>query len=254
LVEFWKSKTNPCKVCHSKFEKQPLTFYRMSRPSEILPNRGQGPLAIMLRDAQIEWPAKTHSYFIPIDKINVLEDSTLVRVELRRLFPDLRDDRVDHYVKVICTEAKRIFAIILSSSREIQREIRTFIDEGIRDVDLPLVRVNKKGSTAYTLATKDHDECFEEGHLKCGIKAVAQWVRSDIQNLCRDQWLAQAPVFGKGDKEIPHYTFDKAVVLPFTEDEENEEGAMREGGYSEVWGVRIHPEHQTVLKITDSSV
>lgn len=214
-----------------------------------------GPLASELQDAQIEWPAKTNSYFIPIDKIKVLENNEKVGEEIRGLFQKMSSDRVDRYVEVICRGATRIFAVILSGPQGIQETIFRFIDEGITDEDLPFVRVFKKpGSPHYTLAGTEHEKCLKEEHPDCGIKAVQSWGRMEVQNLCRDQWLVQAPVFQKVGREIPHYVFNDAVVLPFPEDEENVEGAIKIGGYSEVWAVRIHPAHQTVLKTTDPLV
>jgi hypothetical protein len=214
-----------------------------------------GYLAKMLRGAQIEWPPNENSYFIPINKIRALENQELVWEELQGLFPTMSGDRLENYVKVICTKATKIFAVILFSPPRKSEAILTFIDEGITDANLPLVRVyRRRGSPTYTLAKKEHDECHEQGHRGCGIKALSKWGRTGIQNLCRDQWLAQAPVFKKCEQEILHYEFDGAVILPFTDDEENAEGGLKIGGYSEVWGVKIHPAHQDILISADTSV
>jgi hypothetical protein len=220
-----------------------------------------GALAKMLREAQIEWPPDENSYFIPVDKIRELEKKELVREELRGIFPIMGSDELDHYVEVIRSEATKIFAVLLCSAG-IQGEICKLIGEGVADSDLPLVRVHgvrkKRRSASYTLAKKEHGRCKVhgfcqvEGHAECGIKALSSWDRMEVQNLCRDQWLTLSPIFKACPQEVPHYDFDDAVILPFIEDEEKNK--LLHGGYSEVWGVRIHPAHQEILISSNTSV
>jgi hypothetical protein len=151
----------------------------------------------MLRQAKIEWPLEMHSYFIPIDIIRKLEEKRLVREELRRIFPRMHRDPLDHYVHVICTKATRIFAILLASSIDIQEAICELLDEGITDVNLPFVRVplygverERRFSTSYTLGKYEHTNCQRESHAGCVIRALSNWRGFEIQSLCRDQWLA----------------------------------------------------------------
>ena len=126
-------------------------------------NGGQtDSLTSMLRDSQIEWPPEGLSWFIPIDAIRRLEEKRPVREELRRIFPRMDRDSLDHYVHVICTKATKIFAILLASSSEIQRAICELLDEGITDANLPFVRVPLYGNererrfSTYTLAKYEH--------------------------------------------------------------------------------------------------
>jgi hypothetical protein len=214
----------------------------------------------MLREAQIEWPPEGNFWFIPIDVIRKLEEKGPVREELQRIFPGMDRGPLDHYVHVICTKATKIFAILLASSSEIEEAICELLDEGITDANLPFVRVplygveRERRSSSYTLAKYEHKNCQTEGHADCGIMALSNWQGNDVRNLCRDQWLALAPIFKRDSKKVPHYHFEDATVLPFTEDDENSKENMMYGGYSEVWGVRIHPAHQDIIGSSDPSV
>lgn len=219
-----------------------------------------GSLTRMLRQEKIEWPSEGHSWFIPIDVIRKLEEKRSVREELRRIFPRMDRDPLDHYVHVICTKATRLFAILLASSIEIQEAICELLDEGITDANLPFVRVplygvdRERRSSPYTLAKYEHTNCQREDHAGCGIRALSNWHGVEIQSLCRDQWLALSPIFRRASKGIPHYHFEDNTVLPFTEDDENNNEKMKSGGYSEVWAIRIHPAHQDVIRSSDPSV
>jgi hypothetical protein len=59
----------------------------------------------------------------------------------------------------------------------------------------------------------------------------------DIQKLCKDQWLALAPVFKSSSGEIPQLDLHRNTLLPFTEDQELNPISVRGGGYGEVWAV-----------------
>ena len=221
-----------------------------------------GPLTEMLKDAKIECPRESNFYFIPVDAIRKLEEKRPVREELRRIFPRMDRDPLDHYVHLICTKATRIFAILLASSMDIQEGICDLLDEGITDVNLPFVRVplygvergGRSSSSSFTLAKYEHTNCQREGHAGCGIRALSNWGRFQIETLSRDQWLALAPVFRRASKGIPHYHFEDNTVFPFTEDDENNNEKLKSGGYSEVWPVRIHPAHQDIIRSSDPSV
>jgi hypothetical protein len=91
------------------------------------------------------------------------------------------------------------------------------VDEEITDSDLPFVRVSSKmadttnSGLIYSLCRKDHGR-EPEGHVSCGIKTVSSWSQRDLGNLWRDQWVVQAPVFGKATDAIPHLDMPREVV------------------------------------------
>jgi hypothetical protein len=216
-----------------------------------------------LQYAQIEAPQGSNSYFIPIDVLDRLLTRRNIRQELRKICPDMEEQRREVYINAICSTSKKLFAILLcTSSAGNVRFICDFIDEGVNDADLPLTRVYPNGGTLsshnrrmYTLARADHRSCMLLDHSSCGINLFSKWHRMEIQNLCRDQWLALAPVFESVPGNIPpHLSLDDAVVLPYIQDWELDVTRIKPGGYSEVWPVRIHPAHQKLLKSADPLV
>ncbi|PMD33649.1 kinase-like protein, partial [Hyaloscypha variabilis F] len=72
------------------------------------------------------------------------------------------------------------------------------------------------------------------------------WQWRDINDFCHAQWAFLAPVF---DELHKHYELDDNDILPFIEDNEK---FLRQGGYSEVWGVRIHQAHQLLRQSSAS--
>jgi uncharacterized short protein YbdD (DUF466 family) len=235
-----------------------LTCCRLSKRSTFLPYRDRGEsLETILQEAEIEWPPNGNSYFIPNDKIALLENEERVLKELIRIFPKAGKVTLSRYAKVIATEATQIFTILLCSSAGKQREICHFIDEHVTDSSLPLVKIYtapyaKQTPYNYTLGKNEHGWCQVADHTQCGIRALSTWGVLAIQSLCRDQWKAQSPVFRRVPHAVPDYQFPDAVVLPFTEDEEKE--TLTSGGYGDVWPIRIHPAHQDILISTSNPV
>ena len=105
--------------------------------------------------------------------------------------------------------------------------IQHFADEQITDSNLPFNPALDflKGEIRGTLS-----------------KVFAGWPRHDIIEFYYIQWSFSAPMF---DKLHKHYEMDEHVIMPFVESEEDN---ARQGGYSEVWRVRIHPAHQRLLQ------
>lgn len=63
-------------------------------------------------------------------------------------------------------------------------------------------------------------------------------------DICREQWSVLAPEFKRIEGKIPHHNLDNNTIFPYIEDNQGVQG--RSGGYSHVWGIRIHPAHQDV--------
>jgi hypothetical protein len=224
-------------------------------------------LSDRLLDFLIEWPEGSHSYFLPIDIIRTFKDPTWVHDVLQKMFPKMDTPILTKHVELICDGSTKIFAILLySSSGKHRQAIRSFIEEGISDEDLPFSRVpivDANGGSShsqtltnprYTLGRSTHDACYLRHHNGCGIKAFSKWKRMEIQTLCRDQWTTMSPVFERPPTAISHYELVDTIVLPFIDDQEMVPGGIKEGGYSEVWATRIHPAHQNLLPSTDPLV
>jgi serine/threonine protein kinase len=180
----------------------------------------------------------------------------VVRKVLHEAHPELDGRRIRSVTKHICTETPKLFAILLlcSSNQIFCPNILDIINSNVTDEDLPLVRVYYSGSTEYTLGKRKHKSCRREHEGECGIHALSSWRRHHIQDLSREQWLPLAPVFKSYPNRIKHHILDDSTIMPYIEDQENEEGGIREGGYGEVWGVKIHPAHQDLFSLSDSSV
>ncbi|KAF8849198.1 kinase-like protein [Acephala macrosclerotiorum] len=228
-------------------------------PSNEIPMRLAPPptLKKKLRDAR-EYRSRLCRYFIPIDKLQQLVEPASVRAELKALFPDLTDGQVCQYAHLICSKSKRLFTILLVGCPERHHNITIIdlLDEDVNDNNLPFSRaelVNTDPANPYhrpfTLSTNGHSQCQRRDHTGCGIRAFAWWDEMDIQELSLGQWIALAPVFKAIPGQIPHLDLDAAVVLPFV-DEQDQEDVMK-GGYSEVWRARIHPAHQQLLAARD---
>ena len=151
------------------------------------------------------------------------------------------------YAESICSNSRKVFAILVGIGKS--KSICAFVRENIADKDLPLVRFysephisTRRNGHPYTLRTK--------GSPEKAIEAMADWSDRDIRNFCREQWWVLAPVFD----EMKHYELDDSCVLPFIEDHEGEHDQTKSGGYSQVWGVRIHPAHQHLYKSANPSV
>ncbi|TVY16217.1 Cyclin-dependent kinase 14 [Lachnellula arida] len=117
-----------------------------------------------------------------------------------------------------------LFAILVYLRKE--KLIQKFADEQITDSNLP-----------FNLALD-----FLKGEIRGTLsKVFAGWPPHDINEFYHIQWSFSAPVF---DQLHKHYEMDEHVIMPFVESEEDN---ARQGGYSEVWRVRIHPAHQRLL-------
>jgi hypothetical protein len=183
---------------------------------DAVAKRISSPLRERLHDAEIEWPRNEGRYFIPIDILDQLMAEVSVRCGLQRIFPRLREQNVARYTDKILSTSK-LFALLLCTSETRIQAILQFVDEEITDSDLPFVRVSSKmadttnSGLIYSLCRKDHGR-EPEGHVSCGIKTVSSWSQRDLGNLWRDQWVVQAPVFGKATDAIPHLDMPREVV------------------------------------------
>jgi len=233
----------------------------VARMSSNSPPSSSRPLLKKILDTKIEWPESSNSYFIPVDSLEKIVTEANVDLELRRIFRGT-DRKIDtfRYASIVCSndkKAKKVFVILLATN-DLERFLGEFLDEGITDEDLPFVRHPKTPPSqpskrrSFILCRANHENCDALDHSTCGINSMAGWATSDIQELCRQQWLVQACVFLKEAGKIPQLDIGPGVLLPFTEDRENE--VVKSGGFSEVWAVKIHPAHQDVYKPPNSKV
>ncbi|WDK12643.1 protein kinase [Colletotrichum graminicola] len=123
----------------------------------------------------------------------------------------------------------RILAILILIERP--GRIKLFMDSGVCDADLPLVKHSSEEQMDLRRASAP------EISLDCFRK----WSRSTIDRFEQWQWALLAPSFDRPEtKNVPHHSFDKAKILPFRFLDNQPD---REGGFGTVRKVEIHPNH-----------
>ncbi|KAF4635972.1 hypothetical protein G7Y89_g2100 [Cudoniella acicularis] len=227
---------------------------REGRPPEIMATT----LGEKLEDARCEWVEGSNQWFVPISDINDLVTEENVAEALVDIYDGLTVAQVNSYSSLVCSTSKKLFTLLFCSSK--RKYIRNFLDDGISDVDLPFVRCPRergvgpqRSNRGFDLCIAAHKNCDKASHRDCGINAMASWSKKDITDLCRDQWIVLAPIFDEiPNGDVPHHVLDSNTVMPFIEDQQGVRD--KSGGYSHVWGVRIHPAHQKVYKSTVSKL
>lgn len=192
-------------------------------------------------------PAKDNKEFLPIDALDRLVTKNQVRLELSRLekFPSttinsLTNDVWDSHSVFLGkkTTRKKIFAIL--ALLEKFEEIDHFIQEGLHDNDLPFIISKDACSGSPRLHRKgDVDKLHP-------IQLFDTWSSYQIEYFSNCQWQLIAPYFRlstETDRKVHHINIEEhGIILPFIEDDEGKRSAG-EGGYGDVWRVKIHPAH-----------
>src|SRR5262249_50799144 len=119
-------------------------------------------------------------------------------------------------------------------------DILEFIEAGIRDSDLPFLLISGGGTCR--LHRKGPDGTPQPISIFQNLKKWPVFLQEAFDTY---QWQLLAPYFPFSTKEKPkvfQLALDDRVVFPYIEDDES--GAARsDGGFSDVWRVKIHPAH-----------
>ncbi len=191
-----------------------------------------------LHSARRECPPNSHFFFVP----NCVQESLItvdtVAREIQAGKRHFGQPEAEQLAEETCHSARHLFAILAYMKRA--PEICTLLEEGVSDEDLPLMR-------------RHEDQQRFALKLRTGnpIKTMEYWSDEDLENFDRFQWWMTAPVFV--DKR--HYDlYDNTILpfIPFRSDIETKE--PKQGGYSEVYPVRVHPSHHQFWKRTASEV
>jgi hypothetical protein len=142
----------------------------------------------------------------------------------------INEDEVARCAHQVCKDAKYLYAVLAYMKKG--ADVCQFLAEGITDADLPLVR---KGNVPRKLALyRRQGDGFEL------VKAMESWSDKHLRKFDQYQWWMRAPTF----KSLDHHDFDDDDVLPFVAlKEEEKQIPSKQGSYSEVFPVRIHPAH-----------
>lgn len=192
-----------------------------------------------LENARLECPLRHHSFIVPKDvQESIITESTIAS-DIQAHNADIGLEEAEQYAKKACECAKRLYATLAYIKHG--ADICALLKEGITDDDLPLVR-----------KTNDRTALYLRGGNR--VKTMVSWKWKHLEKFDRVQWWMTAPVFKYGH----HYPLDEKTVLPFIQLNPNDAGLdKKQGGYSEVYPVRIHPAHHQFWKsrgqVRDSS-
>lgn len=132
--------------------------------------------------------------------------------------------------------AKKIFSILLKLEKVPQ--IIHFIQQGIKDKDLPFVKANEDGEN-FDLLMKDG----RQPSLFCLPEEQPE--RSSLVN---SQWGLLSPILGPGDgKKFTRYEFKNEEILPFLEAEQLL--SDDESPNSKIWKVTVDGLHHQFGKV-----
>lgn len=180
-----------------------------------------------LEAARIECPRNPHSFLIPRDVQDELITVPNVTKDILATNPDIGEVNAAQYANNACRYARQLFATLAYIKKG--SEICELLDEKLTDEDLPLVRKPDKRSK-FTLRRKNGDP----------IPTMVRWKDKYLEKFDRVQWWMTVPVFGPGER----YVFDAKTILPFVPFPEGvETQEKKQGAYSKVYPVIIHPAH-----------
>jgi hypothetical protein len=182
------------------------------RPRTRSSGTGGSTLEEDLWNARVTY--KSHRSFIPITELRRLITVDRVSQELHAQNPETIPIEMVNKAEIIVQNATRLFALLILIGKE--QYITSFIEEGIRDDDLPINGVRCKD-----------------------IQVFSQWKPKAVKDFKQDQWSVISPIF---DTVGEHYELDDHTILPFIENKECPEQLIA-GGYSDVRSVRIHAAH-----------
>ena len=225
----------PIEQLASSFKR--LTTVLVCAADQMLINTMAGRLKGRLWRTRIR--SRSFQYFIPCNEFDRLVTLATINEELADMLPDIPPFKRSDTASYIFITTRRVFAILVTIGKG--PAILDFVEEHITDSDLPLCMPKEAGWQFLTpegLQTRSG----------CTIQAVTSWDPRDVEDFSRTQWWFLDPIF---DERAKHYELADDLVLPFIEDHEGDPAQMKSGGYSSVWGVRIHHAHQTIYRPTD---
>ncbi|KAL5120320.1 hypothetical protein ACEQ8H_001878 [Pleosporales sp. CAS-2024a] len=214
----------------------------------------------VMQTARADDPSIPIQRFFPKDKLGSIITPGPVAAELAiRLLPECTKDAIQQYAEKICSieacsiggKIKRrsyrsIFVILVLADQS--RLIRSFIDQQVSDLDLPLIPFHESGSIIGMTRHGSNADDSRQPLLECFDDE--EWSPSQREQFDRIQWSMLAPFFSSGKhSQINHYPLHNQHILPFVEAQDDD--AESRGGYGRVIMVRIHPAHHKLGRKTN---
>lgn len=192
--------------------------------------------------------------FYPIDDL----EEVVTKDRAREVFANHGDTEIETVIgeifdtKTVSGNTTRRFKIFVNLAlMEKPQLIAEFIKEGLFDLHLPLEKVQVAGAPKgrFHLVRKPRSQ---DEKLSDPISFFENWSQPDIASFLNTQHEVCVPIFDLTTDEDPttklsHYKLHKQAVLPFIEDDQDNQGA---GGCADVWKVKLHAAHHNLCKST----
>lgn len=163
-------------------------------------------------------------YFIPKDAQENLITIESITEDILAADPQIKETDASQHATDSHKYARQLYATLACVKKG--ADIGSLLGEGLTDKDLPFVR--KVGE--FTLLRGSGEP----------IKTCQNWESKKVVKFDHTQWSMTAPVFESQE----HYELHENTVLPFFSFDLPEiMKTPKQGGYSEVYPVRIHPAH-----------
>ncbi|CZR63081.1 uncharacterized protein PAC_12978 [Phialocephala subalpina] len=180
-------------------------------------------------------------FFIPIDSINSIITKEMVTFQLKAQRDWMHRGRETSIGTMVEDCAPKLFGVLTIICNP--GTIVDFLSNGITDRALPLSGSNLSHLTRIPFPRWTSINGYE-------TPPSARWTSWEVEEFCRVQWWFLAPVFEFNPScRVDHYELEDERVLPYMNSDDK--ASKVEGGFSEVWPVRIHPSHQRALKPQD---
>ncbi|KAK5661413.1 hypothetical protein OQA88_11313 [Cercophora sp. LCS_1] len=186
-------------------------------------------MACQLRRSMVDFPGKEGRKFLPIKKLEEIVTRETTKRELQSTgVPNGRINAILDDIFAPPTRRK-IFAIIVLIERA--SDIQEFIRSGLDDSNLPFSKTS-----------------FDSQHAS-QLQFFRAWKYVETEFFYEHQWVLLAPFFVFPTATIhaaPHYEFQDRVILPYIQSDETNPATRVEGGFSDVWKVKIHTAHHNL--------
>ncbi|KAH7323473.1 kinase-like domain-containing protein, partial [Rhexocercosporidium sp. MPI-PUGE-AT-0058] len=183
-----------------------------------------------LYNARIEAHNRAHSFFVPRPVLEELISVPAVTDAIVSRVIDFDVSEATLLAEEVCKCGRRLFATLVAINKV--ADIDLLLKEGITDEDLPFVR-KPDSRRRFALYRKG-------GQV---IKTFESWRDQDLEQFDRSQWWMMAPIFRLNEGL---QILDDNIILPFVPlGSLGEKLEHKQGGYSEVYPVRVHPAHHT---------
>ncbi|KAF1845546.1 kinase-like protein [Cucurbitaria berberidis CBS 394.84] len=174
-----------------------------------------------------------HRKFLPAGKICNLVTQGSAGTEMSKWSLQARRRPASVQIEAGEKTYRKIFTILIFIRRPY--EIWSFVDEGVCDADLPLVKHQDN---------KGQFELRRKKDLTTQLRCFTKWRFGTTKEFESRQWMVLAPFFDRWDGQVvPNIEPDE--ILPFTTWKQLERGAS-----GQVYQARIHPDHHAVYEIS----